>query len=336
MGDRSGRPALDRAGPADHRRSAGADAARLPAVDPAARAQRGVVWSNANVNENFPGPDQPAALLDCQRRLLPLLPQPGPLVRHVAPRGSTAMEQPLRHIIGVHGARMYYNLTSIHAVLRSAPFGDLLAASFNQFVGSEPTDTAAAVPFARRAPRTAASHGARAGPHRRPDQRQYCVTRAARRAIRAARRCASPPRTHPDRCSSIARCGTRSTIFEAFLHIRCHQWNDAALADAGSMVCYGVLQRLLARAFPGGRSAGAPQLAAQGAARARQRPAGDRALEAGRSWSAPIPELHAAFRRVGRGRMSCGAVDQRPTFAGFQARPCALPGGRGASAAPAS
>ena len=51
------------------------------------------------------------------------------------------MEPALRQIIGVHGARMYYNLTSIHSVLRSAPFGDLLAASFNQFVGAEETTT---------------------------------------------------------------------------------------------------------------------------------------------------------------------------------------------------
>ena len=35
------------------------------------------------------------------------------------------------------------------------------------------------------------------------------------------------------------------------MDIRCHRWNDAALADAGAMVCYGLLQRLLARAFPG-------------------------------------------------------------------------------------
>ena len=53
------------------------------------------------------------------------------------------MEPALRQIIGVHGARMYYNLTSIHSVLRSAPFGDLLAASFNQFVGAEETSDAA-------------------------------------------------------------------------------------------------------------------------------------------------------------------------------------------------
>jgi pyruvate,water dikinase len=41
------------------------------------------------------------------------------------------------------------------------------------------------------------------------------------------------------------------TDFRGFVEIRCHRWKNASLADAGSMVCYGALQRLLARAFPG-------------------------------------------------------------------------------------
>ena len=35
------------------------------------------------------------------------------------------------------------------------------------------------------------------------------------------------------------------------MDIRCHRWKNASLADAASMVCYGALQRLLTRAFPG-------------------------------------------------------------------------------------
>ena len=46
------------------------------------------------------------------------------------------MENPLRNIIGVHGARMYYNLTSIHGILDAAPFGDLLTGWFNEFTGA--------------------------------------------------------------------------------------------------------------------------------------------------------------------------------------------------------
>ena len=52
------------------------------------QAQAGHVhWSNANVNENFPRADLPAALLDRERRLLPLLPQPRPRLRHLADAG---------------------------------------------------------------------------------------------------------------------------------------------------------------------------------------------------------------------------------------------------------
>src|SRR2546425_13202210 len=32
------------------------------------------------------------------------------------------MEHSLRYLVGVHHARIYYNLTSIHSVLRMAPF----------------------------------------------------------------------------------------------------------------------------------------------------------------------------------------------------------------------
>ena len=56
------------------------------------------------------------------------------------------MEPALRGIIGVHGGRMYYNLTSIHAVLRMAPCGDRLTQAFNRFVGAD--DVAAPPPGA--------------------------------------------------------------------------------------------------------------------------------------------------------------------------------------------
>ena len=57
----------------------------------------------------------------------------------VSRRRLRAMDRRLAGIIGVHGARMYYNLTNIHAVLRMAPFGERLAAAFNQFVGVDET-----------------------------------------------------------------------------------------------------------------------------------------------------------------------------------------------------
>ena len=153
------------------------------------------------------------------------------------------MEPALRQIIGVHGARMYYNLTNIHAVLGSAPFGDLLAASFNQFTGAEDDDQAAV------------------GTQTRLHQTRELAVIAAKTTweyLFLTRRVEEFERTIDD----YAR-RTHPTVlqgrpivallddFRGFIEIRRHRWKNASLADAGSMVCYGALQRILARAFPG-------------------------------------------------------------------------------------
>ena len=97
-----------------------------------------VQWSNANVNENFPEPISPLLYSIASAGYYHYFRNLG-LSFGISRRRLAAMEQPLRQIIGVHGARMYYNLTNIHAVLRTAPFGERLAASFNQFVGADDT-----------------------------------------------------------------------------------------------------------------------------------------------------------------------------------------------------
>ena len=205
-----------------------------------------VHWSNANVNENFPDPISPLLYSIASAGYYHYFRNLGESFG-ISRSRLRAMEQPLRHIIGVHGGRMYYNLTSIHAVLRSAPCGELLTSSFNQFVGSDATDTAAAVPLAQRA----ADRARQAAEVTRvvfQTIRQYASVE--RRVKRFERRIDSfASRTHPEALRHRSLQGLLED-FRAFLQIRCRQWNDAALADAGSMVCYGVLQRLLARAFP--------------------------------------------------------------------------------------
>jgi rifampicin phosphotransferase len=204
-----------------------------------------VHWSNANVNENFPQPISPLLYSVASAGYYHYFRNLGRSFG-ISRRRLAAMDRPLRQIIGVHGARMYYNLTSIHAVLRSAPFGELLASSFNQFVGSEATHAPAASPFAGRTRGfvPALELCAIAG---KTTWQYLSVTRRVERFERTVTTYAE--RTRP------ARLEERSLPelledFRAFVDIRCHRWNDAALADAGSMVCYGLLQRVLARAFP--------------------------------------------------------------------------------------
>jgi len=98
-----------------------------------------VFWSNANVNENFPQPISPLLYSVARAGYYHYFRNLGRAFG-VSGHRLAQMDPSLRQIIGVHGARMYYNLTSIHCVLRSAPFGDLLAGSFDQFVGAEHND----------------------------------------------------------------------------------------------------------------------------------------------------------------------------------------------------
>ncbi|HXG54445.1 MAG TPA: PEP/pyruvate-binding domain-containing protein [Vicinamibacterales bacterium] len=201
-----------------------------------------VQWSNANVNENFPQPISPLLYSVARLGYYHYFRNLGRAFG-VSRERLALMEPALRQIIGVHGARMYYNLTSIHSVLRSVPFGDVLAASFNQFVGAE--DTAAV----------------RLGPSYRLKQAmellliaakttwQYLfLTRRVERFEAAVDGYAA--RTHPDRLRDKPLADLLAD-FRGFMDLRCNRWNDAALADAGWMVCYGLLQRLLARACPG-------------------------------------------------------------------------------------
>lgn len=216
-------------------------------VDGPATPRDEILWSNANVNENFPQPISPLLYSIAIAGYYHYFRNLGRAFG-VSERRLALMEQPLRHIIGVHGARMYYNLSSIHAVLRSAPFGDLLTASFNQFVGAGDTAPAGVDgSFAARA-RGRLSQWAEAAAIAFHTTRQYLfLTRRVERFERTAS--AFAERTHPDRLETRSLSGLLDD-FRGFLDIRCNRWNDAALADAGSMVCYGVLQRLLARAFP--------------------------------------------------------------------------------------
>jgi pyruvate,water dikinase len=217
--------------------------------DEAARPEQPRVhWSNANVSENFPGPISPLlysiASLGYYHYFRNLARAFG-----IAPRRIRAMEHPLRNLIGVHGARIYYNLTNIHTVLAMAPFGGRLSESFNQFVGAAGTPA--------RPQRAAGSNGPRRG--RAAQLLELCVVaaRTTWQYLVLSRRVEAFEATADEfaRRTEPAELSERSlpVLLEdlrSFLDIRCNRWTNASLADCASMVCYGLLKALLARAFP--------------------------------------------------------------------------------------
>jgi pyruvate,water dikinase len=203
-----------------------------------------VVWSNANINENYPRPASPllysiatAGYTNYFRNLA--------LAFGVSRWRIAAMEPSFRRIIGAHGGRMYYNLSAIHSVLRLAPFGRELAASFDEFVGADSNDVATQAPRSVSKAKQlieAATIVARAGWHFATLEKR--VQRFERRADDFA------ARAEPARLGGMSATELGDLLAE-FMEIRRRHWVDASLADAASMLCYGALAGLLRRAYAG-------------------------------------------------------------------------------------
>ncbi len=203
-----------------------------------------VLWSNANVSENFPEPISPLLYSFASAGYYHYFRNLGRAFG-VSRHRLAAMDGPLRTIIGVHGARMYYNLTNIHAVLRMAPFGERLAGAFNVFVGvrrvaEQPAgmrtwaDTRHRVLAAMEVLRIAAA----------VTWQFLFLSRRLRAFERTADDFASQTTGEALRERPLPELGT---LLAAFIDVRCHRWKNASLCDAAAMVCYALLRHLLAR-----------------------------------------------------------------------------------------
>ncbi len=206
-----------------------------------------VRWTNANVNENFPAPISPllysiaaAGYAHYFRNLATAF--------GLARSRVAAIDDALRHIIGARGARMYYNLTSIHTILRAAPLGDTLVAAFNRFVGTSGSEGETGVPRAV---------GWR-GRIREGGELATMSIRSAWAFLHLGRRVAQfertiddfAARTHSRHLDRRSQRELRLSLAE-LMDIRCHRWTNAGLADAAAMISYALLHRLIDRAYDG-------------------------------------------------------------------------------------
>jgi phosphohistidine swiveling domain-containing protein len=207
-------------------------------------AQATVLWSNANVSENFPEPVSPLLYSIASAGYYHYFRNLGRAFG-VSRHRLTVMDGQLRTIIGVHGARIYYNLTNIHAVLRMAPFGERLAEAFNVFVGVR-----------RVAEQPAGTRTWKDARHRVLAALEVLRIAAAvawqfvflPRRLRTFERTADEFAAQTTREAlngrSLPELGAR---LAAFIDIRCNRWKNASLCDTAAMVCYALLRSLLAR-----------------------------------------------------------------------------------------
>ncbi|MBM4253004.1 MAG: CDP-archaeol synthase [Deltaproteobacteria bacterium] len=96
-----------------------------------------VVWSNANIAENYPSPAPPlqfsivrAGYYHYFRKMALLIGMPRDRVQ--------AKDHVLHDVVGLHGARLYFNLTNIYNLCTELPFAKAVCTAFDQFMGVSP------------------------------------------------------------------------------------------------------------------------------------------------------------------------------------------------------
>ena len=212
-----------------------------PASSPPRRAVR---FSNANVNENFPVPISPFLYSIARKGYAAYFKNLGTLMGLEESRVAAAAPA-LSSIVGAHGARLYYNLSSLHGCLRLAPFGDWLISSFNLFVG---VDGGAAESSRLLPPRSLLEESREA--LRFVVRGTMALAQASRRlptferevdAFAAAAHPTLLPHLDDDALENLMRW---------FLDIREHRWGPAALGDVSAMIGYGALRSFLGRTMP--------------------------------------------------------------------------------------
>lgn len=206
-----------------------------------------VLYSNANINENYPGPVTPflqslakTSYAHYFRNLA--------IAYGFAPHRIEAMEDALLNIVGVHGQRLYYDVSNIHAVLRMAPWGQVFAQWFNDFVGVEDkTDARDHDVTWRRGTAGRASEALELVSISINVVQQYRtltpqVERFEDTVTAFAAKC-TPPKLRSAGKDELVE------LLEGFIFIRSHQWLGATLADSACMVCCGALEAFLRRFF---------------------------------------------------------------------------------------
>lgn len=202
-----------------------------------------VHWSNANVNENYPDPVCPLLYSIATTGYYHYFRNLG-IAFGIAPKRIREMEPALRGIIGTQAGRIYYNLTHVHAVLYAAPFGGFLANSFNQFVGAEDS-VSPTIP--RRKTLLSRWERLKEGLSigTRPIQCFLSLDDRIQRFERIVDKFASD--SHPDRLTRL-NGQELLALWQQFVKIR-SEWTNPSLADAASMISYGLTRRFLAAAF---------------------------------------------------------------------------------------
>ena len=205
------------------------------------------IFSCANMNENYPDPVSPMLYEIAKIGYTNYFCNLG-LRLGLSRVRIRAMQPMLQNIIARPTGRLYYNLSHIHGILHMAPGGTFLARAFDTFTGTA-GDTQQDPAFTWKGFRK--SRIGQAFEFGRIGLRSLYHLARLERGIHKfeAGVAAFAADSTSERLASLHEEELVKLLWR-FLDIRANRWFYPSLADASSMVSYGLLKRKLTAAFP--------------------------------------------------------------------------------------
>lgn len=191
-----------------------------------------IYWSNTNVNENYPEAITPLLYSIARQSYYHYFKNLSRLFQ-VSEESIRALEGSFTNVIGVFGGKMYYNMSSIHAILSASPFSEALIQSFDNFVGY--------------------AEGAKASKIPSTNKEKFAFVRNVLKQNKALpQNVVEFERIVSNYMNEVQGAITHSDIqklFHGFIEIRMHSWYRASLADFFAMAFHGLLGKLCVKYY---------------------------------------------------------------------------------------
>lgn len=191
-----------------------------------------VYWSNTNVNENYPEAISPLLYSIARQSYYHYFKNLSRLFQ-VSEESIRALEGSFTNVIGVFGGKMYYNMSSIHAILSASPFSEALIQSFDNFVGYAEGAKASKIPSTKK-------------------EKFTFVRNVLKQNKALPQNVVEFERIVSNYMSDVQGAITHSDIrklFHGFIEIRMHSWYRASLADFFAMAFHGLLGKLCVKYY---------------------------------------------------------------------------------------
>jgi len=191
-----------------------------------------VYWSNTNVNENYPEAISPLLYSIARQSYYHYFKNLSRLFQ-VSEESIRSLEGSFTNVIGVFGGKMYYNMSSIHAILSASPFSEALIQSFDNFVGYSEGAKAAKIPSTKK-------------------EKFLFVRNVLKQNKALPMNVVQFERIVSDYMTDVQGAITHSDIrklFHGFIEIRMHSWYRASLADFFAMAFHGLLGKLCVKYY---------------------------------------------------------------------------------------